>query len=157
MAVLTEYSKTLQHLQNLCSKKECCASDIYRKALTALDGDQTQASQMLESLLEDRFVDDRRYAAAFAREKSRLSGWGPAKISFALRAKGVSRDDIAAGLSEIDPGEAARKMTSVLEAKARLLEGDPQIKFKLLKFGLSRGYEYPDLEPVVNSILFHKD
>lgn len=157
MTASTEFSKTLQRLQNLCSKKECSSSDIYRKALAALDGDEAQAHRILDSLLEDRFVDDRRYAAAFAREKSRLSGWGPAKISFALRAKGVSRENIAAGLSEVDSAEAARKMMSVLEAKAGLLEGDPQIKFKLLKFGLSRGYEYSDLEPVVGSIISRKD
>ena len=44
-------------------------------------------------------------------------------------------------------------MRSVLEAKCRTLIGDPQIKFKLLKFGLTRGYEYDQLAPVVGELL----
>lgn len=150
---MDEYSKTLSHLQNLCSKKECCSSDIFRKALSALEGDREKAAEMLDSLIRDRFVDDRRYASAFAREKSRLIGWGPAKISYTLLAKGISRNDISAALEGIDQDEADRRMRSVLETKAGLLAGDPNIKFKLLKFGLTRGYEYPALEPVVRSIL----
>ncbi|MCQ2119302.1 MAG: RecX family transcriptional regulator [Bacteroidales bacterium] len=150
---MDEYSKTLNHLQNLCSKKECCSSDIFRKALSALQGDKEKAVEMLDSLIRERFVDDRRYASAFAREKSRLTGWGPAKISYTLLAKGISRNDISAALEGIDQDEADRRMRSVLETKAGLLAGDPNIKFKLLKFGLTRGYEYPTLEPVVRSIL----
>lgn len=150
---MDEYSKTLNHLQNLCSKKECCSSDIFRKALSALQGDKEKAAEMLDSLIRERFVDDRRYASAFAREKSRLTGWGPAKISYTLLAKGISRNDISAALEGIDQDEADRRMRSVLETKAGLLAGDPNIKFKLLKFGLTRGYEYPALEPVVRSIL----
>ena len=56
-------------------------------------------------------------------------------------------------LREIDPDEAQRKMRSVLEAKYRTLAGDPQEKFKLLKFGLTRGYEYDAIAPVVDDIL----
>ena len=79
----------LDRLQTQCVKREYCRSDIFRKALTAFDGDKDAAERLVESLVEDRFVDDSRYAAAFAREKARLSGWGPVKISFALTAKGI--------------------------------------------------------------------
>ena len=44
-------------------------------------------------------------------------------------------------------------MVSVLEAKYRALNGDPQEKFKLIKFGLTRGYEYEKIAPVVDEIL----
>lgn len=116
-------------------------------------GMKDAAERLVASLVEDRFVDDSRYAAAFAREKARLSGWGPVKISFALTAKGISKAVVSEALKEVDPDEADSRMVSVLEAKYRALKGDPQEKFKLIKFGLTRGYEYEKIAPVVDEIL----
>ncbi len=150
---MEEYSIVLNRLQAQCSKREYCSSDIYRKAMKAFDGDREQAERILQSLRDDRFVDDLRYASAFAREKSRLTGWGPAKITYTLVGKGIPRPVVAEALSEVDQDEAARRMRSVLETKVKTLVGDPQIKFKLLKFGLTRGYEYDQVAPVVDGLL----
>ena len=150
---MEEYSKVLDRLQAQCSKREYCTSDVLRKALSAFDGDREQAAKLVESLVADRFVDDLRYASAFAREKSRLSGWGPAKITYTLVGKGIPRPVVRQALGEIDQDEADRKMRSVLETKIKTLVGDPQIKFKLLKFGLTRGYEYDKVAPVVEDLL----
>ena len=61
------YEQVLGRLQALCSRRECCSSDILRKATASLDGDSALAGKLLSSLQEDGFVDDGRYAAAFAR------------------------------------------------------------------------------------------
>ena len=143
----------MDRLQASCSKREYCSSDVFRKALKAFDGDRELAGKVLQSLLDDKFVDDLRYASAFAREKSRLTGWGPAKITYTLVAKGIPRSVAAEALGEVDQEEAGRRMRSVLETKFKTLAGDPQVKFKLLKFGLTRGYEYDQVAPVVDDIL----
>ena len=143
----------LDRLQSQCSKREYCKSDIYAKALKALEGDVEGAREILDSLVADRFVDDLRYASAFARDKSALSGWGPVKIAYALRAKKISAEDIAGALSEIDASKASEKLLKTLQAKARSLEGDPQIKLKLIKFALSRGYDYQEIEKLVREVL----
>lgn len=148
-----ETAAVLSCLQKQCSKAEYCRADVYRKAFKALEGDTEAAAQVVASLVEDRYVDDARYASAFAREKAGLQGWGPVKIRFQLRAKGISEADIATGLAEVEPDKAADKLLRVLTAKARSLEGDPQQKLKLLKFGLSRGYEYPAVEAALKDIL----
>lgn len=135
-------TKLLSRLQNLCSKKECCSSDILAKATKALDGDVESAREILASLLEDKYIDDLRYASAFAREKSAISGWGPIKIKFALGAKKIPSSTIDEALKEIDSDKADEKLFRVVQAKAKLLSGDPQWRLKLLKFALSRGYSY---------------
>lgn len=150
---MDEFAKVLDRLQAQCVKREYSRSDIFKKALKAFEGDRDEAEKAVASLVEDRFVDDARYAVAFAREKARLSGWGPVKISFALSGKGISKAVIADALKEVDPGEADSRMLSVLETKRKSLEGDPQIKFKLIKFALTRGYEYEKIAPVVDEIL----
>lgn len=148
-----DYDKCLSRLQRLCSKAEYCRSQMYTKALRDLEGDSDAAKRVVDSLVADRYVDDARYASAFAREKSSIQGWGPVKIRFQLRSKGISDADIASGMSEIEQPKAARKLESVLAAKYRTLQGDPQCKLKLLKFALSRGYEYGDVAAAVDSVM----
>lgn len=146
------YARTLARLQKLCAKAEYCCSDVYRKALKALDGDAAQASRLVDSLVEDRYVDDARYASAFAREKASLQGWGPIKIRFQLRSKGISDPVITAALEDVEPARAVDKLERLLATKARTLQGDPQFRLKLIKFGLSRGYAYEAVEEALNNL-----
>jgi regulatory protein len=148
-----EYSKCLSRLQRLCSRAEYCAADIYRKALKDLEGDSEAAARIVASLKEDKYIDDARYAACFAREKSSLQGWGAIKIRFQLRAKGVSDADIASGLAEIEQPKAQARLERLVSDKYKLLAGDPQCKLKLLKFALSRGYSYEEVEEVVERVI----
>lgn len=148
-----EYSRSLSRLQRLCSKAEYCKADVYRKALKDLDGDAAEAARLVEELVRDRYVDDARYASAYAREKASIQGWGPVKIRFQLRAKGVGDADISAALEEIDSAAAGSRLERLLQAKARTLQGDPEIRLKLIKFGLSRGYEYSEVNKALGSIL----
>lgn len=138
--------KVLDRLENQCSKREYCTRDVRQKAMKALEGDAAVADEIVASLVNDRYVDDLRYASAFAREKASLSGWGPIKIRYALRAKGVGESDISAALEEIDSDKADERLRRLLEVKAKSLEGDPQLRLKLIKFALSRGYDYDDIK-----------
>ena len=147
------YSRCLSRLQKLCSKAEYCRSTVYAKALKALDGDGEAAARLVESLVQERYVDDTRYAAAFAREKASLQGWGPVKIRFQLRAKGISEADIGTALQEVDASRASDRLEKLLQGKLRTLEEDPQRKLKLIRFALSRGYEYSDVEAALSRIL----
>ncbi len=144
--------QVLDALEAQCAKREYCTADIRRKALERLDYDAAAAEEVVAALLAGRFVDDRRYAAAYAREKSSLSGWGPVKIRTTLLARGVSREDALAALEEIDPDRAAAKLEKVLEAKWRTLRDDPQGRLKLIRFALSRGYDYEPIRPLVERI-----
>ena len=147
--------KVLDKLQAQCSRREYCSSDVYAKALKALGGDEDGAWEVVEALKADKYVDDLRYASAFAREKASLSGWGKVKIRYMLSSKGMSGDVISGALDEIDSDAALRKMENVVMAKYRLISDDPQAKIKLLKFALSRGYQYDDIKSFVDG-LFRK-
>ncbi|MBO4760907.1 MAG: RecX family transcriptional regulator [Bacteroidales bacterium] len=147
--------KVLDKLQAQCSRREYCSSDVYAKALKALEGDEDGAVEVLEALKADKYVDDLRYASAFAREKASLSGWGKVKIRYMLSSKGIPGETISRALDEIDSDAAGRRMENVLMAKYRLISDDPQAKIKLLKFALSRGYQYDDIKSFVDG-LFRK-
>ena len=145
-------ARCLSRLQKLCSKAEYCRADVYRKALKDLEGDEEAAGRVVEQLLADKYVDDARYASAYAREKASLQGLGPVKIRFQLRAKGVSDANIRAALEEVEPEKARAKLQKLLETKAKTLAGDPQFRLKLIKYALSRGYDYNVVEDIINRL-----
>ena len=155
-----EPKEALSRLQNLCSKREYCPDDIYRKALRLLEDQpepQAKAASLLKELLKDGFVDELRYSTAFAREKAALSGWGPLKIKNALLLKHIDRETIKEALSEIDEQKAEEKLEKALAYKWKSLKDDPQAKFKLLKFALSRGYEYEEIRALVEKTISASD
>ncbi len=144
--------KALCRLQADCARREYCTSEITARALKLSDGDAEAAMTLVSSLVQDGFVDDARYAAAFAREKSALTGWGPHKISNALRIKGIGRDTIESALREIDTQKATQKLRKLLVSKWQSLRDDPYGKFKLLRYALGRGHEYEQVRRLVEEI-----
>ena len=144
--------KVLDKLRRLCSRREYCTSDILKKASEALDGDHNRAEEILQVLVSERYVDDLRYASAYARDKASISGWGEVKIKYMLSAKGIARDVIAKALEEIDEGKAESRLEKLLENKWKSLKDDPQGKMQLIRFALGRGYGYEDISSLLGKV-----
>lgn len=150
---MSDISKILDNLRRQCSRREYCTSDVLKKAEKALEGDKEKAMQVVATLIEEKFVDDLRYASAYAREKSAISGWGEVKIRYMLSAKGIARDVIAQALAEVDPNRADSRLIKLLENKYRTLREDPQCKLKLLRFALGRGYSYDEVSGHIDALM----
>ena len=148
-----KYKKVLDKIQAQCVRREYCTSDIRAKVLKAVEGDEEMADEVVAALVADKFVDDLRYASAFAREKSAISGWGAQKISFMLVRKGIDKQIIKDALAEVDRAAATKKLESAVAAKYRSLSEDPQCRLKLLRFALGRGYGYDEFKSVVEKIM----
>lgn len=140
-------------MRALCSRREYCCKDVLKKVMTALDGDAAKAEEVVGKLVEERYVDDRRYATAYARDKASIAGWGATKIRYMLTAKGVDREIIASALEEIDVNRADTRLEKLMENKARSLKDDPQRRIKLLRFGVGRGYAYEEVSSMIDRIL----
>lgn len=145
--------KVADRMRALCSRREYCRKDILKKVMTALDGDAAKAEEVVGKLVEERYVDDRRYAAAFARDKASIAGWGAAKIRYMLAAKGIDCEIIASALEEVDVSRADARLEKLMENKARSLKDDPQRRMKLLRFGVGRGYGYEEVSSMIDRIL----
>lgn len=145
--------KVTDRLRGLCSRREYCVEDVRQKALKALEGDADAAEEVVATLIKDRYVDDLRYASAFARDKASIQGWGEVKIRYMLSAKKISREVIDQALSEIDAGRAASKLQKLLETKHKSLREDPQCRLKLLRYALGRGYSYDEVSELVNKLV----
>lgn len=149
--------KVADRMMGLCSRREYCRQDIMKKVLAALGGDADEAGRIMDRLVEEKYIDDLRYASAFARDKSSIAGWGATKIRYMLAAKGIDRETIAAALQEVDEGKASDRLEKLLSAKVRSLKDDPQCRMKLLRFALGRGYQYDEAAEVIGRLLNERD
>jgi regulatory protein len=146
-------AKLLSHLTKICSMREYCKKDIAAKIERLKGDDAIDTQAIISQLCEDKYIDENRYAAFFARDKSALAGWGVKKIRYALSAKGIPSETIDEALEQIDEGKARAKMNSVLSAKWRTLKGTEQEKFvKLVRFGQSRGYDYNQIKAFYDNV-----
>lgn len=145
--------KVADRMRGLCSRREYCRQDIMKKVLAALDGDADEAGRVLDRLVEEKYIDDLRYASAYARDKSSIAGWGSTKIRYMLASKGIDRETIAAALQEVDEGKASDRLEKLLAGKVRSLKDDPQRRMKLLRFALGRGYQYDEAAEVIDRLL----
>jgi len=140
-------------LRNLCSRREYCSSDIRRKALTALDNDIDSAGKVMDLLIKDKYVDDYRYSCAYARDKASIAGWGPSKIRYMLSSKGVDRDVIDRAMLEIDESKADQRLDRLVRSRYASLRNDPQVRVKLLRYVVGRGYSYDEASSVIDELI----
>lgn len=148
-----EAAKVLDRMRALCSRREYCRKDIMKKVLPAVDGDVTVAGGIIDMLVKEKYIDELRYASAFARDKSSIAGWGAVKIRYMLSAKGIPEGMVAQALEEIDGEKAVSRLDKLMENKFRSLKEDPQCRLKMLRFGLGRGYGYDEVSSVVDRLM----
>lgn len=91
--------EALERLEALCARSERC-SDELRVKMRAWGLGRDEAEGVLASLRERRFVDDERYARAYARDRWQLSRWGRRKILAGLGAKRIPAAAARAAVAE---------------------------------------------------------
>lgn len=135
--------QALAALMRLCARAEKSAGDA-RRLMHGWGVAPADAEKVLARLVRERFIDDRRYAEAFVREKLRLSGWGEYKLRTALQRKGIARELIDEALGQIDRSGMAERLAERLARKARTTRAASpyDLKTKLIRYGLSLGYDY---------------
>lgn len=131
----------LVKMAGLCANAEQCAAGIRQKILKQGFSIE-EAEKMISYLRVNRYIDDARYARAYAVDKVRFSGWGNMKVKMGLRAKGMSDDIISQALDYIPEKEYENALVKVLSAKARSLDlKDVKDRQKLYRHLVSRGFE----------------
>lgn len=145
--------KVADRMRRLCSRREYCVGDIRKKLMVQLEGNAAEAAEILEHLMKEKYIDDLRYASAYARDKASISGWGATKIRYMLSAKGISSEVISQALEEVDSSKAQVRLDKLMENKFKSLKDDPQCRLKMLRFGLGRGYSYEDVASAVDALL----
>jgi regulatory protein len=100
---------------------------------------EAEIEEVIALLIEAGAIDDRSFARRYAEDKRELAGWGPDRISSALRGRGIPQEHIDAALGG-DDEEAQLERAVALLRDRRLYCGSERERERALRFLVRRGY-----------------
>lgn len=143
----------LLRMADLCSRSEQCSSDIKDK-LRRLGLSITDTEEILKKLQEKKFIDDTRFARAYASDKARFAGWGPRKIRQYLAMKRIDSASVKEAIMEIDEEIFDISLEKAARIKARKLDlREYEDRCKLMRHLLSRGFSYEKITQCVRRLM----
>ena len=145
------FTEALEKLKNYCAYQERCDFEVIKK-LESLGINETNIIAIVSKLKQQNYLDNDRYAEAFASGKHKIKGWGNVKIRVALKAKRLPEELISKALEQFDPKAYSARLNEVTKKKWRLLgdKKDQNTRQKLFRFLYGKGYES---ELINNAIL----
>ena len=96
------------------------------------------------------FLNDREYAELYARDKRNLNGYGPVKIRYLLKQKGVDDELIADALEHFTQDDEIELVEKIVHKKYVRNRNLSKEKTKIIRFLLSRGFEYSAIKAVLS-------
>jgi len=137
--------QALEKARRWCALQERCHSETRSKLFT-WNIREEEAEQVISQLISEGFLNEERFARAYARGKFRMKHWGRVKIINALKLKKISPYCLRKGLEEIDEEEYMQTLLKLYNKRCKeVKERNPWArKAKILTFLAGKGFE-PDL------------
>jgi regulatory protein len=134
-----------QKIERYCAYQERCHQEV-REKLYDLGASSNEVEETITALILDGFLNEERFAKAFAGGKFRMKKWGRLKIVNELERKGISKNCIKSGLKEIPEDDYLSALEKVLSEKIRLVDEENIYvkRDKVSNYAIQRGYE-PEL------------
>lgn len=138
-------SQALSKAEKFCAYQERNHKEV-RTKLYSYGLYKKDVEDILTQLITSGFLNEERFAKAFAGGKFRMKKWGRNKIENELRQRDISKRCIQIGLKEIDEADYRKALLELIKKKNRTLtESNPfKRRNKLAVFLIGKGYE-PEL------------
>ncbi len=134
--------QVLDKMAKYCAYQERCVKDVTEK-LKTFELTQKEKDEILDYLIDNRFVNNTRFVQAFVKGKINQSGWGLNKIRFHLMQKGIDKEIIDEALQTYDEEAYRQRLIDVLKIKAKTVkaENDFERNRKLAAYAMQKGFE----------------
>lgn len=145
------FEQGLQRAAGLCCQSEHCVADITEKLLR-WGVSREDSDSIIDRLIDEKYIDESRYALAYVRDKVRFSHWGRVKIKSMLRMLRISEQDISNAFDSFDEDEYLGVLEGVIESKRKTLPDAESYasRVKLIRFALQRGFEMHEIAKFIS-------
>ena len=149
---ITDPHLALMKMQSWCAYQERCQQDA-RNKLFELGLWPEAVENIIVKLIEDNFLNEERFATAFARGKFTIKKWGRIKIKQELKQKRVGDYCLKKAMQQIDETEYMATLKNLIDSKRKLIKEKNPIKlnYKLMNYVLSKGYEKDLVFDILNN------
>lgn len=143
------YTEAIIRAEKYCAYQERSQQEV-RRRLRSWKVEEEAAEAVIAELIAQNFLNEARYAAAFASGHYRIKRWGRMKITQALRADGLSERCIRDALAATDFSDYAETIRRVAAAWDRThAHCSPQERrWRLKAYLFSRGFEGEEIDRV---------
>jgi len=145
--------EALQKLRQYCAYQERSHSEVQQK-LYDLGIRRNEHDEIIATLIEEDYLNEERFAKAFAGGKFRMKDWGRKKIYYALKEKKVSEYSIKEAMKEIDEEEYQKNLKELVADKYESLKDEQHLvrKKKTIDYMVQKGYEFDLISRVLKEL-----
>jgi len=146
--------KAWQKIKHYCAYQERSHAET-RDKLYGFGLYKHEVETLLTQLIEENYLNEERYAIAFAGGKFRMKQWGRVKIKYELQQKRVSPYCIKKALAVIEEKDYEATLHKLAKAKLATLKTEKNIfikKTKLRNYLVQKGFEPALIMEMVNRI-----
>ncbi len=157
IAATPTHDAALARLQKYCAYQDRCHQEVRNKLLElGMYGHDLEV--IITELIEEKFLNEERFARSYARGKFRIKHWGKTKIKLELKRKNVSAYCIKKGLSEIDDDDYIAALQKVITKKQATTKAKNtyELKNKLALHAIRRGFESALAWEFINELIENK-
>jgi regulatory protein len=149
------YKEALVFATGLCAKSERCRSEIETK-LVRFGLDSQEQEKIFVYLESNNYLNEVRFAESYTNDKIRFAHWGMQKIRFQLRMKGIPDATIESALETVDLVIYLNNLRNMLDQKKKTIKAASvyELKAKLARFALGRGYDSDNVWNMINTLLY---
>lgn len=146
-------SKALSRMTHQCARREYCVFDIETK-LQRYNLDREAIDNIITYLKKEKYIDELRFTRSFIKDKIRFNKWGKTKIEFALKQKRVPQEIVEEAFLDFTDEQLNDSLQDLLQAKWKTIKGktDYERRNKLIRFGLSRGFDMNNILDCMKNI-----
>lgn len=147
-------AEALEKLKKWCAYQERSHTDakrkLYQLRVSALDADA-----VIAALVEENYLNEERFALAFAGGKFRIKGWGKQKIKMELKKHGVSEYCIKKALKTLEEEDYEKKLSALINKKLSLAKQSDKRKLyiSVYTYAVSKGFENNLVKTELNKLL----
>jgi regulatory protein len=137
-----------------CAYQERCQEEVRAKLAERRVFDE-DAENLIVAMIEEGFLNEERFAKAYARGKFNLKKWGRNKIQQELKRRKISAYCIKQAMKEIDGEEYWQTILHLTERKLTTTKcnGTLELKYKTSAYLISRGFETDLIEDALRQLL----
>ncbi len=142
--------QALQKLKHYCAYQERCHHEVKEK-LYNLGVWKKEHDEIIATLIEENYLNEERFAIAYAGGRFRIKQWGRVKIKYELKQKQVSEYCIKKALKQIEEEDYLKTLQKLANQKYASLKSEQHLirKKKTMDYLLAKGFEMDLVRGVV--------
>jgi len=145
------YEEALHKSATYCSLSEHCISEL-RDKFEVWNVKESDREKIIQYLIQEKYIDETRFAIAYAKDKFRYNKWGKIKIRMQLAAKKINKEHIESALTAIEDKAYLEMIARLAKDKEKSItyKNAYEKKGKLYRYLTGKGFEMEVISKIIN-------